>query len=87
MLLKTTVVLVCLSLAQAVPTLVSEDEITSLVSRQAAIEKYRDVIPGCKDDPSFETTKSKFKKEQGVKIPKSGKDDQCTSGKGDNHCW
>ncbi|XXH01790.1 hypothetical protein Hte_008151 [Hypoxylon texense] len=85
MLFRSTAILAGLALVQAVPTAITEGTLTDLTSRQA-VEKFRDTLPGCGDDPSF-APKSGYKKEQGVKVPKNGKDDACTTGHNDDHCW
>ncbi|KAI0382383.1 hypothetical protein F5Y04DRAFT_45381 [Hypomontagnella monticulosa] len=85
MIFKTSIVLAYLSLAQAVPTLVTEETITDLISRQSA-DSFRDKLPGCGDDPSY-AKKSSYKKDQGQKVPKQGKDDACTTGHNSDHCW
>ncbi|KAI6083042.1 hypothetical protein F4821DRAFT_281377 [Hypoxylon rubiginosum] len=85
MLFKSTAVLACLAFAQAVPTTITEGTLTDLIARQGA-EKFRDQLPGCGDDPTF-APKSGYKKEQGKKVPKDGKDDACTTGHNSDHCW
>ncbi|KAI1772143.1 hypothetical protein F4818DRAFT_189295 [Hypoxylon cercidicola] len=81
-------ILACLSLVQAVPTSVAERDLTELVSR-ATPEQFRDQLPGCGDDPSYSTQKSGYKKDQGVKVPREGKNDACNDGSGNSagHCW
>ncbi|KAH6887134.1 hypothetical protein B0T10DRAFT_607888 [Thelonectria olida] len=50
---------------------------------------YRDEIPDCSvEDPSFMIPKQTgYSVDQGVKLPKNGKDDACTTGHNDDHCW
>ncbi|KAK9781168.1 hypothetical protein SCAR479_04989 [Seiridium cardinale] len=51
---------------------------------------YKDFVPGCStdEDPSFmDAYPGTYKIDQGQKLPKSGKDDLCTKGSGDDHCW
>ncbi|RKK65343.1 hypothetical protein BFJ69_g16368 [Fusarium oxysporum] len=64
------------------------ETLESLVKRIDA-KIYRDDIPDCnKEDPSFMNPKQTgYGVDQGVKLPKSGKDDACTTGHNDDHCW
>ncbi|KAH7471573.1 hypothetical protein FOMA001_g13616 [Fusarium oxysporum f. sp. matthiolae] len=51
---------------------------------------YRDEVPGCgKDnDPSYMIPKQTgYSVDQGVKLPKSGDHDACTTGHNNDHCW
>lgn len=67
----------------------SPDELINLAKR-ATISSFAGKIPGCdsKDDPSNkDTPKPSWPVNHGVKIPKDGKDDECTHGTGGNHCW
>lgn len=58
------------------------------LAKRATIADYVGYIPGCGDDPSNKNTpKPAWSVNQGVKIPKSGDDDQCTTGHGGDHCW
>lgn len=87
MLFKSTAILAGLALVQAVPTTITEGTIMDLISRQNSADKFRDTLPGCGVDPSYATDKSSYKIEQGVKVPKQGSDDACTSGHKGSHCW
>ncbi|SCO91271.1 uncharacterized protein FRV6_15399 [Fusarium oxysporum] len=64
------------------------ETLESLVKRINA-KVYREDIPDCnKEDPSFMIPKQTgYGVDQGVKLPKSGKDDACTTGHNDDHCW
>ncbi|KAI1262937.1 hypothetical protein F5Y18DRAFT_429805 [Xylariaceae sp. FL1019] len=44
-------------------------------------------MPGCDNDPSYEKQRSVYNKEEGVKLPKAGDDDACTTGYNSDHCW
>ncbi|KAF4951392.1 hypothetical protein FSARC_12922 [Fusarium sarcochroum] len=52
---------------------------------------YRDEVPDCgksENDPSFMIPKQTgYSVDQGVKLPKDGKDDACTTGHNNDHCW
>ncbi|KAI1373484.1 hypothetical protein F4677DRAFT_448312 [Hypoxylon crocopeplum] len=87
MLFRTAAVLACLGLAKAVPTMVVDDAVAELISRQSP-NQFRDKLPGCGEDPSYASRKSDYQISQGKKVPKVGKDDACgnkAGGKG--HCW
>ncbi|KAL4724359.1 hypothetical protein ACLX1H_008973 [Fusarium chlamydosporum] len=60
----------------------------SLVKRIDA-KIYRDEIPDCsKEDPSFMIPKQTgYGVDQGVKLPRMGNNDACTTGHNDDHCW
>ncbi|KAL9561400.1 hypothetical protein ACKAV7_014755 [Fusarium commune] len=64
------------------------ETVESLVKRIDA-RVYRDEIPDCsKVDPSKMIPKQTgYSVDQGVKLPKDGKDDACTTGTGADHCW
>ncbi|KAI6082496.1 hypothetical protein F4821DRAFT_281790 [Hypoxylon rubiginosum] len=70
-------ILACLSLAHALPALSDEgmDLISMSLREVPADDKFRDKLPGCGDDPSFATTKSVYKINQGVKVPRVDKKD------------
>ncbi|KAF9770780.1 hypothetical protein IL306_011617 [Fusarium sp. DS 682] len=59
--------------------------------KRADAKVFRDVIPDCskyENDPSFMIPKqTSYAVDQGVKLPKSGKDDACTTGHNADHCW
>jgi len=67
------------------------NEVMQHAKRLNNIKNYVGKIPGCdKDsDPSLAGAdrKGPYKIDQGIRIPKSGKDDECTTGKGADHCW
>lgn len=50
---------------------------------------YRDEIPDCsKEDPSFMIPKQTgYSVDQGVKLPRMGNNDACTTGHNGDHCW
>ncbi|KAK9426725.1 hypothetical protein SUNI508_00252 [Seiridium unicorne] len=51
---------------------------------------YKDFVPGCSkdEDPSYmDAYPGTYKIDQGQKLPKTGKDDLCTKGSGNDHCW
>ncbi|KAH9897352.1 hypothetical protein F4778DRAFT_793454 [Xylariomycetidae sp. FL2044] len=60
-------------------------------AKRATVENFAGgSIPGCDktDNPSnTDVPKPKWKVNEGVKIPKSGKDDRCTTGHNGDHCW
>jgi hypothetical protein len=62
--------------------------IDSLLKRVDA-KIYHDEVPDCStEDPSFMMPKQTgYSVDQGVKLPKSGSDDACTTGHGNDHCW
>ncbi|KAF5563779.1 hypothetical protein FPANT_14207, partial [Fusarium pseudoanthophilum] len=64
------------------------ETLDSLVKRIDA-KIYRDEIPDCSsEDPSFMIPKQTgYGVDQGVKLPKSGNDDACTTGHNSDHCW
>jgi hypothetical protein len=64
------------------------ETLDSLIKRIDA-KIYRDEIPDCSsEDPSFMIPKQTgYSVDQGVKLPKNGKDDACTTGHNDDHCW
>ncbi|KAH9993271.1 hypothetical protein F4779DRAFT_623521 [Xylariaceae sp. FL0662B] len=95
--------LACLSLVTAAPStfdpeliddvfardLIGEIDADALLKR-TDIKSYRDKIPGCDKDPSWVKEKdkgTKYKVDEGIKIPKSGKNDACTTGHNNDHCW
>lgn len=59
------------------------------LSKRIDAKVYRDQIPDCAtEDPSFMIPKQTgYAVEQGVKLPKNGSDDACTTGHHDDHCW
>ncbi|KAM7190139.1 hypothetical protein V8F20_009869 [Naviculisporaceae sp. PSN 640] len=64
-------------------------QIQDLIKRES-IADFRGKIPGCgrDDDPSNkDTPKPNWPVNHGYKIPKDGKDDECTTGHGKDHCW
>lgn len=65
------------------------DLISMSLREVPADDKFRDKLPGCGDDPSFATTKSVYKINQGVKVPRVDKKDACDKGNGNSagHCW
>ncbi|KAL6399782.1 hypothetical protein AUP68_17189 [Ilyonectria robusta] len=50
---------------------------------------YRDEIPDCStEDPSFMIPKQTgYSVDQGVKLPRMGNNDACTTGHNGDHCW
>lgn len=50
---------------------------------------YRDEIPNCdEEDPSYHIPKhTGYAVDQGVKLPRDGDNDACTTGTGADHCW
>jgi hypothetical protein len=49
---------------------------------------FKGLIPNCNDvDASTSTKNTEYSVDQGVKIPKNGKDDECTTGHNSDHCW
>ncbi|KAF5008058.1 hypothetical protein FDECE_5640 [Fusarium decemcellulare] len=64
---------------------ISSDELLEHAKR-ATVEDYVGSIPGCDKDPSY-AKKPGWPPYHGVRIPKEGNDDQCTTGKGDTKCW
>jgi len=65
----------------------STDEIFDLAKR-ASIDSFAGKIPGCDDDPSkVGTPKPQWAVNEGVRIPKNGNDDACTTGHNADHCW
>ncbi|KAI2616775.1 hypothetical protein GGR54DRAFT_608849 [Hypoxylon sp. NC1633] len=85
MLFTTAAIFACLSVVQAAPTVPVDGAVMDLITRQAT-STFRDKLPGCGDDPSF-AAKSVYTKETGVKVPKQGSDDACTTGHNSDHCW
>ncbi|KAF5019435.1 hypothetical protein F66182_8564 [Fusarium sp. NRRL 66182] len=66
---------------------ISGDELLEHAKRAGpTIHDYVGLIPGCDHDPSY-AAKPGWAVNQGVKIPKDGKDDKCTHGVGGDHCW
>ncbi|KAI0008328.1 hypothetical protein F4779DRAFT_641986 [Xylariaceae sp. FL0662B] len=69
--------------------ILEEVDFSDVVERADA-GQFRGKVPGCSkdEDPSYVIPKtSKYKIDRGVKVPKQGKDDACTSGHHDDHCW
>ncbi|KAJ3549545.1 hypothetical protein NM208_g453 [Fusarium decemcellulare] len=64
---------------------ISSDELLEHAKR-ATVDDYVGLIPGCDKDPSY-AKKPGWPPYHGVKIPKDGNDDLCTTGKGDAKCW
>lgn len=64
------------------------ETLESLVKRIDA-KIYRDEIPDCStEDPSFMIPKQTgYSVDQGVKLPRQGNNDACTTGHNDDHCW
>ncbi|KAI9682840.1 MAG: hypothetical protein M1820_010937 [Bogoriella megaspora] len=63
------------------------DTLTDFVKR-TSIGEFNNYLPGCNDDSSSKNTpKPDLQVNQGVKIPKEGHDDPCTTGHGADHCW
>jgi hypothetical protein len=48
---------------------------------------FRGFIPGCDIDPSLVEKDTAYAVDQGVKIPKNGDNDECTTGHKSSHCW
>ncbi|KAF5000036.1 hypothetical protein FGRMN_2046 [Fusarium graminum] len=69
----------------------SRGETVDQLIKRVPAKVYRDVIPNCdlgENDPSFMIPKQTgYSVDQGVKLPKKGSDDACTTGTGDDHCW
>ncbi|KAF4463334.1 hypothetical protein FALBO_9848 [Fusarium albosuccineum] len=68
----------------------SSDELLEHAKRAGGptVEDYVGLIPGCDKDPStIGAPIPGWAVNSGVKIPKEGNDDQCTSGSGGDHCW
>jgi hypothetical protein len=62
-------------------------DVIRLLSRQD-VGDFKGTIPDCgTTDPSLVQSNTAFAVDQGVKIPKNGDNDECTSGKGGSHCW
>ncbi|KAK8849140.1 hypothetical protein PGQ11_015620 [Apiospora arundinis] len=60
------------------------------LAKRATVKEFVGHIPGCNsaDDPSNkDTPKPPYKVNQGVRIPRNGKDDECNSGSGNKKCW
>ncbi|KAI0179901.1 hypothetical protein GGR52DRAFT_217909 [Hypoxylon sp. FL1284] len=86
MIFKNAAVLACVGLAQAMP---AQTDVADLESRAGVVkvdQKFRDALPGCDFDPSY-GGKSGYMQGNGVKVPKDGKDDACTTGHNSDHCW
>jgi hypothetical protein len=72
---------------------VRDVEVLSLLSRQNPngennVGEYIGNIPNCKDvDPSIEPLNTAYTVDQGVKIPRTGDNDECTTGSNKDHCW
>jgi len=64
-------------------------EIMQHAKRVDNADTYRGFVPGCDDDPSYATQDQKgpYGVRTGIKVEKSGKDDECTHGSGADHCW
>ncbi|CAJ0547551.1 Ff.00g043050.m01.CDS01 [Fusarium sp. VM40] len=66
------------------------ETVDQLIKRVPA-KVYRDAIPDCNDsanDPSYMIPKQTgYSVDQGIKLPKSGNDDACTTGHNSDHCW
>jgi hypothetical protein len=68
----------------------SSSELLELAKRATTVSSFLGTIPGCEsgDDPSNkDTPKPGYQVNQGIRLPKSGANDQCTTGKGNNKCW
>ncbi|EXL90039.1 hypothetical protein NOF04DRAFT_4227 [Fusarium oxysporum II5] len=67
----------------------AQDETLETLVKRIDAKIYRDDIPDCnKEDPSFMIPKQTgYGVDQGVNLPKSGKDDACTTGHNDDHYW
>lgn len=65
-------------------------DILKEIVKRSSIGEFRNYLPGCGDDedPSKKGTElPAWPVNEGVKIPKEGKDDECTKGSGGDHCW
>ncbi|KAF5011255.1 hypothetical protein FDECE_2608 [Fusarium decemcellulare] len=68
----------------------SSDELLEHAKRAGGptVEDYVGLIPGCDKDPStIGAPIPGWAVNAGVKIPKEGDDDQCTSGSGGDYYW
>ncbi|KAL9010217.1 MAG: hypothetical protein Q9173_004829 [Seirophora scorigena] len=65
-------------------------DILGEIVKRTSIAEFKNYLPGCGDDedPSKKGTPiPAWPVNHGVKIPKDGKDDQCTTGHRGDHCW
>lgn len=77
-----------LAVREALDTLESQGETIETLVERVDQSVYRDAIPNCDNDPSFLIPKpTGYSVDQGVKLPKVGNDDACTTGHNNDHCW
>ncbi|KAI1427971.1 hypothetical protein F5Y12DRAFT_734454 [Xylaria sp. FL1777] len=81
------IMLAYLSMTSAAPAPVPGE----LIKEALSYKSFNNFLPSCdnvEDDPSyFPPYNGSYHIDDGHKLPKNGKDDECTKGHGDNHCW